>query len=421
MISSWRYHDILVVSNLFFMENFDQVPISSETKKERDQTIPLVDEELRLITSQLEMVDDRIADIDPRIHRGGPYAVTREANLTPEGVNTIEEDTFDLKAVREDLYRELEEYYSTRTNQLEREVKQEVESALRKVLPDALKGGGRELFILGNNGDIHPQILRGLGRDVLPKLSRKKLEIMRKLYDPNMSEGEFVTLLMNPIKDRIRESLQISQATPHQESVMQDSVMEHNDKLSERELADIVLEKLSYQDAELPPEQLDAMARDAEGRESAKKYARHLNALPAEVVSQVLPMLKERMVHTLDELGIPCSPFGRSDSWVYWDLGKQEYYFRQNNGKETVKGDRYSYSSTLEKTKLNEIIDRHVGWEFYHASAEAREKAFKSIDDPYYLARVFEVIQNDPKADGQLPSYEYAELGKILREYIDSK
>ena len=132
-------------------------------------------------------------------------------------------------------------------------------------------------------------------------------------------------------------------------------------------------------------------------------------------------MLKERMVHTLDELGIPCSPFGRSDSWVYWDLGKQEYYFRQNNGKETVKGDRYSYSSTLEKTKLNEIIDRHVGWEFYHASAEAREKAFKSIDDPYYLARVFEVIQNDPKADGQLPSYEYAELGKILREYIDSK
>jgi len=105
------------------MENFDQVPISSETKKERDQTIPLVDEELRLITSQLEMVDDRIADIDPRIHRGGPYAVTREVNLTPEGVNTIEEDTFDLKAVREDLYRELEEYYSTRTNQLEREVK----------------------------------------------------------------------------------------------------------------------------------------------------------------------------------------------------------------------------------------------------------------------------------------------------------
>ena len=180
-----------------------------------------------------------------------------------------------------------------------------------------------------------------------------------------------------------------------------------------------VREKLSYQDADFPPEQLEAMLRDAEGREMAEKYAHHLNKLPKEEIDRVLPSIKGQTKKVLNILGVPTSKYGQSDSWTYWDLGKQQYYYEQNRDTEPQEGNPYTYAPALEK--VDEISDRHIGWEFYHAPAETREKAFESIEDPYYLTRVFDVLQNDPKADGQLPSHEYAELGKILRGYARSK
>jgi hypothetical protein len=180
-----------------------------------------------------------------------------------------------------------------------------------------------------------------------------------------------------------------------------------------------VREKLSYQDADLPPEQLEAMLRDAEGRETAEKYAHHLNKLSQEEIHSVLPSIKGQAKKVLDILGIPISPYGKSDSWAYWDLGKQQYYYELNKDSEPKENDPYTYAPALEK--LDEISDRHIGWEFYHAPTETREQAFQAIEDPYCLAKVFEVLQNDPKADGQLASHEYAELGKVLREYARSK
>lgn len=180
-----------------------------------------------------------------------------------------------------------------------------------------------------------------------------------------------------------------------------------------------VREKLSYQDADFPPEQLETMLRDAEGREMAEKYAHQLNKLPKEDIDRALPSIKGQTKKVLSTLGVAISPYGESDSWAYWDLGKQQYYYEQNKDSELEDGNPYTYAPALEKP--DEISDRHIGWEFYHAPAETREQAFKSIEDTYYLARVFEVLQNDPKADGQLPSHEYAELGKILREYARSK
>lgn len=180
-----------------------------------------------------------------------------------------------------------------------------------------------------------------------------------------------------------------------------------------------VREKLSYQDADLSPEQLEAILRYAEGREMTENYANHLNQLPKQEIDRVLPRIKGQTKKVLDVLGVPVSPYGKSDSWAYWDLGKQQYYYAQTRDSEPQEGNPYTYAPALEK--VDEISDRHIGWEFYHAPAETREKAFESIEDSYYLARVFEVLQNDPKADGQLPSHEYAELGKVLREYARSK
>ena len=402
------------------MKSPDHAPAHSENGTEGLENIPVVDEELRLITSQLRMIDDRLADLDPRIHRGGPNAVRREIDLSEEYTRQIEEDTIDLKAVKENLLKELEEYYSSRTNQLDKEVKQEVEAALKKVLPDAIKGGGREHLILRSDGEIHPQILRALNTDTLSDLSRKKIGIMRRLYNPDMSEGEFVSLLMNPIKERILESLENTQTDNISETIEPPEPIEHRE-LTEEELTDIVRQKLSYQDAELPPEHLEAMVRDAEDRSAAKEYARHLSTLPEDTVTKVVPIVKSRMQEVCDELNIPVSPYGRSDSWVYWDLGKQQYYFEQNRDLEPQDDNPYVYAPVLEKDKLNEIVDRHIGWEFYHAPPEVREQALAAISDSEYLGRAFEILQNEPKADGQLPSHQYAELGKVLREYTYTK
>ena len=175
-----------------------------------------------------------------------------------------------------------------------------------------------------------------------------------------------------------------------------------------------VREKLSYQDADLPSEQLETMLRDAEDRETAEKYAHHLNQLPKEEIDRVLPSIKGQTKKVLDTLGIPISPYGTSDSWAYWDLGKQQYYYEQNKDSEHEEGDPYRhYAPALEK--VDEISERHIGWEFYHASSDVQEDVLASITDRDTLQIVYDCLQNEPKADGQIRSYQYARLGAALR------
>jgi len=175
-----------------------------------------------------------------------------------------------------------------------------------------------------------------------------------------------------------------------------------------------VREKLSYQDADLPSEQLETMLRDAEDRETAEKYAHHLNQLPKEEIDRVLPSIKRQTKKVLDTLGIPISPYGTSDSWAYWDLGKQQYYYEQNKDSEHEEGDPYRhYAPALEK--VDEISERHIGWEFYHASSDVQEDVLASITDRDTLQIVYDCLQNEPKADGQIRSYQYARLGAALR------
>jgi hypothetical protein len=175
-----------------------------------------------------------------------------------------------------------------------------------------------------------------------------------------------------------------------------------------------VREKLSYQDADLPSEQLETMLRDAEDRETAEKYAHHLNQLPKEEIDRVLPSIKGQTKKVLNTLGIPISPYGTSDSWAYWDLGKQQYYYEQNKDSEHEEGDPYRhYAPALEK--VDEISERHIGWEFYHASSDVQEDVLASITDRDTLQIVYDCLQNEPKADGQIRSYQYARLGAALR------
>jgi len=291
-----------------------------------------------------------------------------------------------------------------------------VESRLKEIIDGSLDASRLSYFksVIEESGSV------GVGPGGISIDDREFLSLISKFekhqgYDRSADKDTPET--WSPKYDFLEEYVaQLIQEQADEVAAYEALSTEEKERYSDKQT---VREKLSYQDADLPPEQLEVMLRDAEGRDTAEQYAHHLNHLPEREVERVLPQIKGQTKKVLDVLGVPVSPYGKSDSWAYWDLGKQQFYYEQNKDSETEEGNPYRYAPALEK--LDEMSDRHIGWEFYHAPAEAREKAFKSIEDSYYLAQVFEVLQNNPKADGQLASHEYAELGKVLREYARSK
>jgi len=291
-----------------------------------------------------------------------------------------------------------------------------VESRLKEIIDGSLDASRLSYFksVIEESGSV------GVGPGGISIDDREFLSLISKFekhqgYDRSADKDTPET--WSPKYDFLEEYVaQLIQEQADEVAAYEALSTEEKERYSDKQT---VREKLSYQDADLPPEQLEVMLRDAEGRDTAEQYAHHLNHLPEREVERVLPQIKGQTKKVLDVLGVPVSPYGKSDSWAYWDFGKQQFYYEQNKDSETEEGNPYRYAPALEK--LDEMSDRHIGWEFYHAPAEAREKAFKSIEDSYYLAQVFEVLQNNPKADGQLASHEYAELGKVLREYARSK
>src|SRR5262249_34024534 len=129
-----------------------------------------------------------------------------------------------------------------------------------------------------------------------------------------------------------------------------------------------------------------------------------------ELIRQKAKELVETMMSEAERIGvIPVSPYGKSRSWAMWDIGKQNYFFTHptENNPAYVIGDPLT-----SETKRDEIINRQLGWEAYHAHPEWKQKA---LGDPRFL-KAWELLNKAPKADGKLSSRDLAELGKLLRQ-----
>lgn len=176
------------------------------------------------------------------------------------------------------------------------------------------------------------------------------------------------------------------------------------------------LEALAYQDAPLSKEELERMREYTATSESASRYAIALESLEQalggkEQVEKLANSIHGEMMENARRLNLPVSPYGISKTWAVWDLGKQHYFYTHPSEADT----RYKITPAQSPEKMQEIADRHLGWEAY-MTYRGNPTWRKQIDGDSRYAKAQEYFSRSPKENGTLSSLELAELGKILRE-----
>ena len=137
------------------------------------------------------------------------------------------------------------------------------------------------------------------------------------------------------------------------------------------------------------------------------------------------------------------SDFWIQDTWIYWDLGKQEYFSKNPKEQEQYQSAEGQISYTVispftEKdeakrvSKLQEVLDRHIGWEVIHAYFWWKIEELSDVAK-YISQIVWEVFPNEVDIIRQernqkmgqdknnISSYEYFLIGKRLREKLKIK
>jgi hypothetical protein len=138
--------------------------------------------------------------------------------------------------------------------------------------------------------------------------------------------------------------------------------------------------------------------------------------------------LRDRLADEVDAIGLIPTIDAKSLTWAAWDLAKQRYYFDhpsessdeyRDNRVGAKLGDPFAESEDG-KRKLDEIVNRHLGWEFERAYKEKRLPR-EDIVDAYGSAVATIVEHGKRNKSGQLPSHQYARLGKLLiaQEQLD--
>jgi len=180
----------------------------------------------------------------------------------------------------------------------------------------------------------------------------------------------------------------------------------------------VIDQDLSYQDAILPDEvkqrTLDWSRKDA----SARKYADSIVQLSQRANLETLRQTAKELVQIMSveaaRLGIPVSPYGKSNTWAMWDIGKQNYFFTH----QAENNPAYEIGDPLTSDeKREEIINRHLGWEAYAAfRGNAAPEWKQTIASDRRFANALALLNKPPKQNGSLSSKDLAELGKLLRE-----
>lgn len=184
-------------------------------------------------------------------------------------------------------------------------------------------------------------------------------------------------------------------------------------------LDQIIKDYLSYQDAiEVEDEEKNEIMQKQLNSPSAKRYAKVLLELKDQsLMPKVESVVREIFAKTITQLSsyeIDPNPLTYSASWAYWDLAKQIYYLRHPNQSNS----NYLLANPLEdESKVQEIIDRHVGWEVYRQMDSGKLDNFLNKNrHPIYGKRVIDVmIHKANHKNEHMPSYKLAELGKNVR------
>ncbi len=183
---------------------------------------------------------------------------------------------------------------------------------------------------------------------------------------------------------------------------------------------DMLIHKyFSYSDAPLDEGTLQVMRTASEQSPSAAKYGESLRDILRNTESRkAVTSMMEACDKTLDQLNIIPSPFAKSNSWVWWDMAKQNYYFQTylKNPNEIETG---GYTVGTWQGKQNEIVNRHVGWEVYRAFRTGEDNGLlNKLASHEQVEHIRTLLMKSPKENGTLSSNELAELGELLKSAV---
>jgi len=169
------------------------------------------------------------------------------------------------------------------------------------------------------------------------------------------------------------------------------------------ELELIHLQRMSYQKAftELSYD-IPSMSSPSSGENYAKViyYLESKGELPK--FDEVAIWIRSKYDDEMKRLNLVSSPFGNDDSWINWDLAKQLYFFFSTDRSGT--SNHYRIANPLsDKALRDEIISRHIGWEFWMSGGC---EPWKSNPD------VFRLLGQREKPPA---SWALAQLGSLIR------
>lgn len=195
------------------------------------------------------------------------------------------------------------------------------------------------------------------------------------------------------------------------------------EQIEKKNLQEVITKYLAYQDAPLSEELKKQILETSFGLSNAAKYGEILRDAFSEYGPEKMDGVTEELLKesesVLDSMGLESTPFGKSKTWAYWDIAKQLYYLAR---KEEADPNYILANPLVEKTKLEEILNRHTGWEIYGAykTHPAHEFLDRLKKDKESYSKIINLLEKSPKENGTLSSKDLAELGFLIRENLAS-
>jgi hypothetical protein len=130
----------------------------------------------------------------------------------------------------------------------------------------------------------------------------------------------------------------------------------------------------------------------------------------------VVAKLRSTYDAEMKRIGLRSSAFGNDDSWIHWDVAKQIYL--SLNPERAAAWPRYRVANPLvDRPIRDEIVSRHVGWEFWFPGKPALGDANATLPEPWSRDSEISCLLKfgSSKHSNQPASWALAEIGKRLR------
>ncbi|HAV11284.1 MAG TPA: hypothetical protein DCX32_01945 [Candidatus Moranbacteria bacterium] len=264
----------------------------------------------------------------------------------------------------------------------------------------------------GITGDLEDLFIKSVAKEGIGKMGREELKKLIKDFCTDRGNLEKIVT-----KDEDKDKM--IDAIVNLTGLFGSSRGETGENKQEPTKNEILEKYLSYQDTDLLDERKKSMLESTMKGVSAQKYAEALleisrNGDMAEV-ERLVKGMKAECLNALIALKIEKTKYADSDSWAMWDIAKQYHFYTHPSENDP----RYLLANPLEsEEKIEEIIDRHIGWELYAYFSKNGVDVVNIVGDGEKKKKILDILTGEKNASGGISSFNLAVLGKLLKSEI---